>query len=248
MTVLPTGTAGAPDERAAGRAMTALPVVGLVCGLLAAGVAHGVLALGGPELLGGALGVAAVVLLTRGMHVDALADTADALGSYAEPERAREIMHSGSVGPMGSAALALTLLVEAVALGALAGSGAWAAPVAALVLSRCLPVALLRRGVPAAPRSGFGALVAGSQSAPAVAAVGFVAAAAGACCALGAGWGAVAWWAPVLGAVLGITLYACTGALSGYVLRRIGGVTGDVLGASIELGCAASLTAAVLLT
>src|SRR5699024_8174290 len=119
MTVLPLGRTGIPGAGAAGRAMTALPVVGFVCGLLATAAA-----------------VAVVVALTRGMHVDALADTADALGSYAGPERAREIMRSGSVGPMGTATLVLVLLAEVAALGALVEAGAWLAPVAALVLSR----------------------------------------------------------------------------------------------------------------
>ena len=259
MTILPVGPAAGPDGRAtvpdarlAGRAMSALPLVGLVCGLVAAGVAHGLHALGAGALLSGVVGVAAVVTLTRGMHVDALADTADALGSYAGPERAREIMRSGSVGPMGAAVLVLVLLAEVAALGALVEAGAWVAPVAAFVLARCLPIVQLRRGVPAASETGFGALVAGSQSSAAVAGAGLLAALAGAGLAVGAGaavsgTGILSWWTPVLGAAAGLVAYAAAAGFARHVTRRLGGISGDVLGASLEAGTAVGLVVAVLL-
>lgn len=246
MTVLPVGRSQLPDARAAGRAMTMLPVVGLVCGLLATVVAHGLLALGSGPLLAGVAGIAAVVALTRGMHVDALADTADALGSYAGPERAREIMRSGSVGPMGAAVLVLVLLAEVAALGMVVDSGSWLAPVAAFTLARCLPVLQLRRGVPAASSAGFGALVAGSQGRVAVGSALVIAVVVGAGLA-GSGWDVSRWWAPIVGAAAG--LLACAGAVGvcRHAVRRLGGINGDVLGAGIEAGTATALVVAVLL-
>lgn len=246
MTVLPVGRTGVPDAAAAGRAMTALPVVGLVCGAVATAIAHGAHALGAGALLSGIAGIAAVLALTRGMHVDALADTADALGSYAGPERALEIMRSGSIGPIGAAVLAVTLLAEVAALGALVDSGAWLAPIAAFVLSRCLPVILLRRGVPAASPTGFGAMVAGSQSRAAVVAIGLLGVAAGAGLA-GAGPWADQYWPWAVGAGVGVAALLATAAAGRHVVRRLGGINGDVLGASIETGTAAALVAAVLL-
>lgn len=246
MTVLPVGRPGVPDSAAAGRAMTAMPVVGLVCGVVATALAHGAHAMGAGALLSGVVGVAAVLALTRGMHVDALADTADGLGSYAGPDRALEIMRSGSVGPMGAAVLVLVLLAEVAALGTLVDSGAWLAPVAALVLSRCLPAVLLRRGVPAASPTGFGALVAGSQSRVAVVTTGMVCAVAGAALA-GSGWSAAAWWAPAAGAAAGVAAYGAAAGFGRHAVRRLGGISGDVLGAVIETGTAAALVAAVLL-
>ncbi|MGX1597333.1 adenosylcobinamide-GDP ribazoletransferase [Dietzia maris] len=246
MTVLPVGRPGVPDSAAAGRAMTAMPVVGLVCGVVATALAHGVHAMGAGALLSGVIGVAAVLALTRGMHVDALADTADGLGSYAGPDRALEIMRSGSVGPMGAAVLVLVLLAEVAALGTLVDSGAWLAPVAAVVLSRCLPAVLLRRGVPAASPTGFGALVAGSQSRVAVVVTGLVCAAAGAALA-GSGLSAATWWAPATGAVAGVAAYGAAAGFGRHAVRRFGGISGDVLGAVIETGTAAALVAAVLL-
>lgn len=261
MTVLPVGRPGVPDAAAAGRSMTALPVVGFVCGVVATAVAHGAHALGAGGLLSGLVGIAAVLALTRGMHVDALADTADGLGSYAGPERALEIMRSGSVGPMGAAVLVLVLLAEVAALGALVDSGAWLAPIAAFVLSRCLPVVQLRRGVPAASPTGFGALVAGSQSRLAVGAVALVCAIAGAGLA-GAGWAGSDWagsawagsvwagsaWAPAAGAAAGLLAYAASAGLAAHAVRRLGGVNGDVLGAVIEAGAAVALVTALLLS
>lgn len=254
MTVLPVHRAGVPDSRLAGRAMTALPVVGLVCGIVATLVAHGVHALGGGVLLSGVAGVAAVLALTRGMHVDALADTVDGLGSYAGPERALEIMRSGSIGPMGAAVLALVLLAEVAALGTLVDSGAWAAPVAAFVLSRCLPVIMLRRGVPSASPTGFGAMVAGSQSRASVAGVAVVCVLTGAVLG-GAGFlwagptesGWDDWWPVAAGALLGLGACALAAGFTRHVVRRLGGVNGDVLGGVIEAGTAAALVAAVLL-
>lgn len=247
MTVLPVGRDGVPDAAAAGRAMTALPAVGLVCGGLATASAHGAHALGAGALLSGVVGVGAVLALTRGMHVDALADTADGLGSYAGPDRALEIMRSGSVGPMGAAVLVLVLLAEVAALGALVDSGAWLAPVAAFVLSRCLPVVLLRRGVPAASATGFGAMVAGSQSGAAVTLTGALCAVAGAGLAGAGPSGAGALASGVVGAALGLLAYLAAAGFGRHAVRRFGGVNGDVLGAVIEAGTAAALLAAVLL-
>src|SRR5699024_12754788 len=96
----------------------------------------------------------------------------------------------------------LTVLAEVAALGALVDSGAWLAPLAAFVISRSLPVVLLRRGVPAASPTGFGAMVAGSQSRLAVVGIGRLAGVAGAGVA-GTGSLPEGWWRPIVGAARG---------------------------------------------
>ncbi|NUT33407.1 MAG: adenosylcobinamide-GDP ribazoletransferase, partial [Hamadaea sp.] len=98
-TVLPL-RAGRLDRRAAGRAMAFAPLVGVLLG-----VVLGLVLLGLREVtatvVAGALTVGLAALLTRGLHLDGLADTVDALGSYGDRDRALRIMKSPEVGPFG---------------------------------------------------------------------------------------------------------------------------------------------------
>lgn len=251
MTILPTGRIPIPGGSLAGRAITALPVVGLICGAATAAVASGAFAIGASPLLAAVSGLAASVLLTRGMHVDAVSDTADALGSYAGPRRALEIMHSGTSGPMGVTALLFVFLVQAAAMAQLVAAGAAVAVIAAFVIGRCLPIVLCRRGVPAASEFGFGALVAESQGRAATAFAVTIALLAGALLAVGAPWSDASVvqpiWTLVVGALVGAALCLAAVGAGRHVVRRFGGITGDVLGAAIEFGVTVALVAAALL-
>ena len=80
------------------------PVVGLVLGGLAAGIAVlGTRWVSPP--VGAVLAVAVLAALTRGLHLDGLADTADGLGPVRDRDRALQVMHRGDVGPFGVVAL-----------------------------------------------------------------------------------------------------------------------------------------------
>jgi len=275
LTVVPVRPPGTVDRRTAGWAMVLAPVVGL--GLAVAALAV-VWALGGGSLLvrdrgaevvvnaelavgtrvsqlspllAAVLVVSVLALLTRGLHLDGLADTADGLGSGASRERALEVMRSGDVGPFGVVTLLLVLLVQVACLARLLGSSyGTVTVVGAVVLGRLALPVLCSVGVPAARREGLGSTVAGSV--PRVLLV------------LSAGLGLVsvlvAWAAvellpldlpgggPALAHVLAAVVVpaAVTGLLVRRCVRRFGGVTGDVLGAAVEVTFTVALLVAAL--
>jgi adenosylcobinamide-GDP ribazoletransferase len=222
-TVAPVAGPRRLDHDVAGRAMALAPAVGALLGLLL-GVALALLAAGLPAPVAATLTVGLAALLTRGLHLDGLADTVDALGSYRTRERALEIMKSPEVGPFGVVALVLVLLTQVGALAQLSARPlpALLAAVAAAVAGGRLAIAdACRRGVPAARPGGMGALVAGTVSPLAV----------GLNAALVT---AVAFFAvpgrPWQGTVtVGLSLAVVIG-LRAHLVRRLGGVTGDVLG------------------
>ena len=226
LTVVPVPVHGTVDRDAARRALQWAPLVGLLLGLLAAGVLAGFGLLGAPPLLAGLLVVAVLALATRGMHLDGLADTADGLGCYGGPQRALEVMRDGSAGPFAVAALVLTLALQASALGALLVADRWLAVVLAVTAGRVTFAWCARRGVPPARPDGLGALVAGTQP-PAVPLAWGLVLLAGALTAVPS--------RPWQGAAAVLLAAAGVGWLSRYTTRRLGGLVGDVLGAASEI-------------
>jgi adenosylcobinamide-GDP ribazoletransferase len=219
--------------------MRAAPLVGLVLGGLIGTLGRALAELGAPPLVAGALTVGAGVLLTRGLHVDGLADTVDGLGSHRPADGALEVMRKPDVGPFGVAAVALTLLIQAAAAAA-ALTRPWLAAVTtvavAIATGRLAITVACRRGVRAARPDGLGAMVAGTVGPLAIGVAVIAVAGAATFGVPGRPWqGPVA----VLVAVAAATLF------TGHCVRRFGGVTGDVLGAACEV---AATAAYVLLT
>ncbi|MEV1290406.1 adenosylcobinamide-GDP ribazoletransferase [Micromonospora sp. NPDC049679] len=227
-TVLPL-RAGRVDRPAAAVAMSLAPLAGALLGVVLAAALLGLTAAGAPPLVAGVAVVALGALLTRGLHLDGLADTVDALGSHRSGEAALQIMKKPDVGPFGVAALTVVLLLQATALAALPARG-WAAALAAVVAATAagrLAVSwACRRGVPAARPDGLGALVAGTVPASVLAVATVAVAATAFAAAPGRPWqGPAAVLAALAVAVL----------LIPHVVRRFGGITGDVLGAAVEV-------------
>jgi adenosylcobinamide-GDP ribazoletransferase len=240
-TVIPAAVTGEVRRETAARAILWLPVVGALAAVMAAAALLAVESTGHSAarlLLAATLAVLLLALLTGGLHLDGLADTADGLGSRRPGAEALAIMRRPDVGPMGVAALVLVLLLQITALAAIRpGWLAAAALVLAVVTSRVAVLFAAGTHVPSARPDGFGALVAATTStrARAAAAVSLLAA---------AGASAAAAGGPAL-AARGLAA-ALAGLLAAYILRRIaarrlGGMTGDVFGAIIEVSAATVL-------
>lgn len=230
LTVVPVGDLGEIDRGAARAAMTLATIAVLPLGLLTAGVVAGGDAMGLPPLFIGALVVAALAWGTRGMHIDGFADTVDGMGAGWDPRRALEIMHRGDVGPMGAAGLVVLLLAQAVGFAQVATMPwGWALAGAAVVAGRCGLVIACLRGVPPASESRMGQVMA-STIHPLLALV--VAAVIGTgLVPLGLAAG-LPWWQPLSGLAVALVAVAL---LIRKAVKVFGGVTGDVMGASIEV-------------
>ncbi|MFD0064576.1 MULTISPECIES: adenosylcobinamide-GDP ribazoletransferase [unclassified Streptomyces] len=228
------------DRDAARAGMLCAPVAGLVVGLAAAALGGILTLLGAGPLLAAVASVSVPAALTRGLHLDGLADTADGLGSGKPPEDALRIMKQSDIGPFGVITLVLALLAQVAALTELYADswarGALAAVVSALAARLALTLAS-RAGVPPARPEGLGAAVAGT-----VPVRGALIAAAVTVCAAGAA-GAVTGSAhgAVRGAAAAVLACCAAELLLRHCVRRFGGVTGDVFGGVAETAATAAL-------
>jgi adenosylcobinamide-GDP ribazoletransferase len=242
LTAIPVQAPTHIDQKVAGRAMVLAPLtqLPLVAVILLWGWA--VRQVPVPAPVAAATALVVVTLATRGMHLDGLADTADGLSASYERAKALEVMHRGNIGPSGVAAVVLVLLVDAAALASLLTTGPGVVLVAlALVASRQLLAWACSPVVPSARPLGLGATVAGTVD-PVMVAMGFVLLLG--VSALATRWSGPHWWTgPVV--ICGATLGGL--AVIRRAIVRFGGITGDVLGAVIEVSFAVALTLAAVL-
>jgi len=137
LTRIPVPLAEAPTPEARGRSLLAYPLVGGVIGLLLVALDY---LLGTPDpWLEAALLLTAWVIITGALHLDGLADSADAwLGGRGDPGRTLNIMKDPRSGPAGVAAVVLLLLVKFAALSALLRAELWPALLIAPIVGRTL--------------------------------------------------------------------------------------------------------------
>jgi adenosylcobinamide-GDP ribazoletransferase len=253
-TVMPASRPARANRRSAAAAMLWCPLVGAgIAAVASAVLLAGRHAFAGPTvwisgihveliigpLLASALAVTARALLTRGLHLDGLADTVDGLASARPRAEALAVMRDGPVGALGAVALLLVLLTDVIALAtSTVEHRGTQALVIAVVTGHVAMVWACTSGIPAARLDGMGALVAGTVSRRA--ATGWTL-----LLLLGAGLAGRFDTGSVHGCVRSLVAVAValglSWALRRHAVRRLGGITGDVLGALCEVAILASL-------
>lgn len=204
------------------QAAWAYPLVGLLLGLLAALMGRLALGLGLPPALVAIVILASLILMTGAMHEDGLADSADGLWGGWERGRRLEIMKDSHIGTYGVLALGLSLIARWAALTALIEGGVlFASVMAAACLSR-VPMVVLMAALPQARADGLSAKV-GQPGARTV----WLA------LALGAAFGLLMIGGSVFVVIFWLAIVGLTVAL--IAKSKIGGQTGDILGAMQQL-------------
>jgi adenosylcobinamide-GDP ribazoletransferase len=199
-----------------GGAVPWFPVVGAGIGAVVGAVAWVGLGVELPPLVAAGVAVAASLLLTGAFHEDGLADTFDGLGSGRSDSEAVEIMRDSRIGAFGAAALTVALLLQAATLAAIPQRELITMMTAAHAASRSLAVIAML--LPAGAHSGLGADYARTAHP-----VGITIGAAG-------GLGIAAALLLADGWIM-LPAVATGAAVALWARHRIGGVTGDVLGA-----------------
>jgi adenosylcobinamide-GDP ribazoletransferase len=215
LTAIPVRAPTRVDRRTARNAMLLAPLTVLPLGVLVAVLVW----LGGladlPPLAVAFVALGALAAGSRALHWDGLSDTADGLTASYDTTRSLEVMKSGTSGPAGVVATVVVLGVQAAALAAYAGPVGEAVLAGVLVcLSRCALWIVCCTRVPPARPDGLGVTYTRTV--------------------------------PVAVAALGAVLLSVAGGLAVVLLvrrttQRVGGVTGDVFGAAIEIALATTL-------
>lgn len=223
---VPRGVEYSPE--ALGRSVVFYPWVGLILGVLL--LALQVLLQNAGASLSAALLLTFWVLLTGALHLDGLADSADAwVGGHGDAQRSLDIMKDPCSGPIAVASIVLLLLVKYGALVDLAGKTPWPVLFAPVVGRALIPLLLLT--TPYVRERGLGSPLVENLPRRAVLLSAILA--------LFFSLLALGPW-PLLAAGLSAL------GLRAMMLKRLGGCTGDTLGASIEIAEAAALVVGVL--
>jgi adenosylcobinamide-GDP ribazoletransferase len=222
LTVIPfPGTWGADEASLAGSTVY-FPAVGLLIGLGAAGIsACAVRWL--PAGLAAALVIVALLAVSGGLHMDGLSDTADGLLSARPRERALEIMRDSHVGAMGVIAIVCALMLKFAALASLPAEKLWRTALLMPVAGRVALVVTIALLPYARPEGGLAAPFYRRRS--------MLAALAAEVILLATAWLVL----DMAGLIAACASLAAVLIFAVYICRRIGGATGDTLGAACEI-------------
>ncbi|PKH26229.1 adenosylcobinamide-GDP ribazoletransferase [Pseudomonas sp. 43NM1] len=219
---LPIRLPGMPEPKQLGRSLLFYPLVGLLFGLILWGM--NIALAGAPLLLHAALLLAVWVLLSGALHLDGLADSADAwLGGFGDRERTLTIMKDPRSGPIAVVTLVLVLLLKFAALLALIEQGQGAVLLIVPLLGRAALLGLFLT-TPYVRAGGLGQALA--DHLPRTAGWRVLALSALGCLLLGG---------MINGLVALLIAIAVFAWLRQVMIRRLGGTTGDTAGALLEL-------------
>ena len=218
------------DADAQARSLAWYPLVGLLIGVLLAALAWALRDV--PPLLAAALLLVAWVAVTGALHLDGLADSADAwVGGLGDRARTLEIMKDPRSGPVGVVAIVLLLLLKFAALASLGAGDRMVLMLATMLARSALTTAFLTT-----PYVRMGGLGSGLLSAPRRACIAGLLLVAAACLLLPG-------WRGLLGALAAALVFV---AWRRACMQRLGGMTGDTCGALTELVEAVVLVAWVV--
>jgi adenosylcobinamide-GDP ribazoletransferase len=201
------------------------PLVGLVLGGALA-LLHRLLWPVG-SLADAALVVGVSLLATGALHEDGLADTSDALGGGTDRQRVLEILKDSRIGTFGACALLVSFVGRVALLGQLGRAAAWALPLVGCA-ARVAPVWQMVTLAHVSRATAKSRDVVGATLRQALAATAWFALTAGGLLYIGA------LGAPRIAALVG-TLAVVTALTAREYWRRVGGITGDFLGATEQL-------------
>lgn len=220
------------DEQLIGRSILFYPVIGFLIGLVLAALSW--LLNDTQPLVAAVLLLICWVFITGGLHLDGLADSADAwIGGMGEKERTLTIMKDPNCGPAGVIAIVLLLLLKLVTLYTLLMVGSWAILILAATLGRTI-LPLLFLTTPYVRPNGLGSLLAAQMpQRPTIAIIVLTTVLIPLVLGINSLW--------ILFVIVGIFLM-----FRHLMLRRIGGTTGDTAGALVEITETSVLLIAVL--
>src|SRR5580704_3530635 len=222
LTILPVIDRRPASEETVGASFAWFPIVGFLIGVALVGE-DWLLAFFFAQVIRSVLIVISLPVITGAVHLDGLADTADALGAGRDRDRALDILRDSRVGTFGASAIFFDLTLKILALSTLAGNRRVAALLIAPMLARCAMLFIVATGLPYLRSSGAGStLLSGSAGK--------------------GGWPyrivtfftfiiAILVGGPIALAVVAVVVFA----IRAFYRRWLGGVTGDLIGACGEL-------------
>ena len=221
LTRLPTPALNDIRDREIASSQYYYPLAGLIIGLILALCSHFINL--PSSFVEAALLLAIWVLLTGALHIDGLADCADAwVGGYGDKDKTLAIMKDPQSGPVAVTLVVCVLLIKFTALEVIVSSGAWQTIIIATVLSRSL-LPLLFHTTQYVRENGLGSALAKHQSTPLL------------LLSLFASLTLAAWLIELKVIIAAITALIILLAVRYISLKRLGGITGDVAGAMLEL-------------